>query len=192
MRIRSQSGPRPPGRRRPPPAPGQGLAAPAPASQRKRPRRSGLRRAPLGSPLRPRCGSAHPTRDRRGAQTGQRPPPDQPDRHRLGRAHAHVRRQRRAEGALYLAAALGRGVLVPALLRARRRLRPRLAQHQGRARRRPLRRQRPEGMDELRPHRPLRHPPGAHRSHRRPSTRASATSSAPWTPPASRYVRSST
>ncbi len=42
-------------------------------------------------------------------------------------------------------------------------LRPGLAHHQGRARRRPLRRQRAEGLDELRPHRPLGDPPRPHR-----------------------------
>ena len=52
---------------------------------------------------------------------------------------------------------------MPALLRARRRLRPGLADHPGRARRRPLRRQRAEGVDELRPHRQVGDPARPHR-----------------------------
>ena len=50
--------------------------------------------------------------------------PGQPDRHRVGRTHPPLCRHRRAEGAVALADALGGGVLVPALQRARRRLGP--------------------------------------------------------------------
>ena len=56
-----------------------------------------------------------------------------------------------------------RGDLVPALLRAQRRLRPRLAAHPRRARRRRLPRRRAEGVDQLRAVRALGHPAGAHR-----------------------------
>ena len=58
--------------------------------------------------------------------------------------------------------------------RAQRRLRPRRPAHPGRARRRPLRRQRPEGVDLGRPRR-RRHPDlRPHRPRRARSTRASA------------------
>ena len=56
-----------------------------------------------------------------------------------------------------------RRAVVPALLRARRRLRPGRAAHPRRAARRRLRRQRPEGVDELRAVRALGHPARAHR-----------------------------
>ena len=48
----------------------------------------------------------------------------------------------------------GEDLVVPGLLRAGLRLRPRLAAHQGGARRRPLRRQRPEDLDDARPSMP--------------------------------------
>src|SRR5207249_3219313 len=61
-------------------------------------------------------------------------------------------------------APLGRGPLVPGLLRARRRLRPGRAQHARRAPGRRLRRERPEGVDQLRRRRRLVLPPLPHRA----------------------------
>ena len=101
------------------------------------------------------------------------------------------RRHRGAEGALPLPAARGRGDLVPALQRARRRQRPRQPGHPGRARRRRVGRQRPEDLDVAGPALEVRHPHRPHRPRRRRSTRASRTSSARWTRPASRSARSS-
>ena len=63
--------------------------------------------------------------------------------------------------------------LVPGLLRAERRLRPGRAADARGARRRRLRRHRPEGLDELRALRRLVHAAGAHRTPTRRSTRAS-------------------
>ena len=161
--LRCARGPRPPRRRRSPPAPGPGVAGRAPAPDRPPARRGRLRGAPLGPAVRARCRPADPAHDRRGASAGRRAAPGQPDRHRMGRANPPVRRHRGTEGPLALAAAQRRGVLVPALLRAGRRLRPGLADHPGRARRRPLRGQRAEGVDQLRPHRQVGHPARPHR-----------------------------
>ena len=61
---------------------------------------------------------------------------------------------------------LGGGDLVPGLLRARRRLRPRRRAHARGARGRRLRRQRPEGVVVVRAHRRLVHPRHAQRSGR--------------------------
>ena len=66
---------------------------------------------------------------REGAAPGERPRP------RDGRPGGHRPRHRGAEGALPRADPLGRGDLVPGLLRARVGLRPRLAEDQGGARR---------------------------------------------------------
>ena len=81
--------------------------------------------------------------------------------------------------------------LVPGLQRAEHRLRPRLAQDHGRARRRRVGHQRPEGVDHRRPPRRLLLPAHPHRPGRRPSTRASATCSCRCTSPASRCAASS-
>ena len=99
-------------------------------------------------------GPARRTRSRRG------------DRPRHGRADDHGVGEHRAEGALPAPTAVRRGDLVPGLLRARRRLRPRLAAHQGRARRRQLGGQRAEGVVLVRARRGLvpaavPHRPGA-------------------------------
>ena len=59
-------------------------------------------------------------------------------------------RQRGAEEALPAAHRQSRRLVVPGILRAGRRLRPRLAEDRGQARRRPLRRQRPEDLDDAR------------------------------------------
>ena len=78
----------------------------------------------------------------------------------------HRLRHRRAEEAVSAAHRQSRRLVVPGLLRAGRRLRPRLAQDHGRARRRPLHRQRPEDLDHARAIRRLDLLPGAHRPRR--------------------------
>ena len=70
-----------------------------------------------------------------------------------------------------------RGDLVPAVQRARRRLRPGRAAHARRARRRRLGHQRPEDLDLRRALRRLGHPRRPRTIPRRPSTRASPSSS---------------
>ena len=67
----------------------------------------------------------------------------------------------------------GRERLVPGLLRARGRVRPRLAAHPGGARRRRVRRHRPEDLEHPGPRRRLLRAARAHRSRRARSTRAS-------------------
>jgi short-subunit dehydrogenase len=84
-------------------------------------------------------------------------------------------RQRRAEEEVSAAHRQWRRLVVPGLFGAGLRLRPRLAQDQGRARRRPLHRQRPEDLDHAGPARRLDLLPGAHRS-RRPSRRRASPS----------------
>ena len=65
----------------------------------------------------------------------------------------------------YLTAAAGRrGDLVPAVQRARRRLRPGLVDHPGRSGRRPVGGHGAEGLDVVRARRPLRDPAGPHRA----------------------------
>ena len=99
-------------------------------------------------------------RPRAGAQRRQRPRPGdgRPDRHRP--------RHRGAEAPLPRADPVGRGDLVPGLLRARLGLGPRLGQDEGRARRRRLARHRPEGVDHAGPPRQVVHARRAHRSRR--------------------------
>ena len=69
-------------------------------------------------------------------------------RRQHARPGAHRLRQRGAEEAVPAAHRQSRRLVVPGLLRARRRLRSRLAEDAGQARRRPLRRQRPEDLDD--------------------------------------------
>ena len=144
-----------------------------------------------GRALGPRRRPHPPAPHRRGAAGGRRAPPVEHDRHRLGRADDPPRRHRGAEGALPLPAARRRGDLVPALQRARRGVRPRLAGHPGRARRRRVGGQRPEDLDVAgaSTRRSASSSPAPTPTPR--STRASRTSSARWTPPASRSGRSS-
>ena len=86
-----------------------------------------------------------------------------------------------------LAAARRRGDLVPAVQRARRRARDLAgARHPGRARRRRVGRQRPEDLDVAAPTSPARASSSPAPTPTRRSTRASRTSSARWTRPASR------
>ena len=79
-----------------------------------------------------------------------------------------------------------RGDLVPGLLRAQRGLRPGVAPDARGQGRRPLRDQRPEGVDLARPRRRLDDAAGPHRPRARRSTRASPTSCSTCTRPASR------
>ena len=80
------------------------------------------------------------------------------------RSADHAPRLARAAGPLPQAAPAGRGDVVPAVQRARRRQRPQRPRHPGRARRRRVGGQRPEGVDVVGPPRRLRHPAGPHRS----------------------------
>ena len=80
-----------------------------------------------------------------------RAPPDQPDRHRVGRPDARSRAAPTAQQRRWLPGILsGEAVLVPAVQRARRGQRPRVAAHPRGARRRRVGRHRPEDLDELR------------------------------------------
>ena len=89
-----------------------------------------------------------------------------------GRPDADGVGHRRAEGALPVADPLGRGDLVPGLLRARRRLGPGVAENpRGQGRRR-VGRDRPEGVDQRRAVLQVVHARRAHRLGRAPSTRA--------------------
>ena len=79
---------------------------------------------------------------------------------------------------------------MPALQRARRRLRRRRPRHAGRARRRRVGRQRPEGVDDARPHRAVGDARRPHRPRRAEARGPDATSSSTCTRPASRSGRS--
>ena len=80
------------------------------------------------------------------------------------RARDHPARHRGAEAGAAPPDAAGRRHLVPGILRAGRRQRPRVAEVLGGARRRPLRRQRPEDVEHARPPRELVRAAGADRS----------------------------
>ena len=109
-------------------------------------------------------------RDRGGAGPGRRDPARHGHR-RLGGADDPRARQRRAVAALRAALIARRPGLVPAVLRARRRIGPRRADHQGRPGGRRLDAAGPEGVDVGGPGRGLGHLPGPH-GPRCPSTRA--------------------
>ena len=98
-------------------------------------------------------------------------------------------RQRRAAQARAAADVHRRGDLVPAVLRARRGLRPRRPRDALRARRRRVGRQRAEGVEHARAPRRPGHARRAHRSRAARSTRASRTSWSTCTRPASRCDR---
>ena len=104
-------------------------------------------------------------RARRGAVAPRR------DRARHGRADDHRLGHRGAEGALPLEDPERRGDLVPGLLGARRRQRPRRRAHADRGPGRPLPRQRPEGLVVVRAHRRLLHPRRPRATPTRRSTR---------------------
>ena len=82
-----------------------------------------------------------------------------------------------AEAPLPAAHRQSRRLVVPGLLRARLRLRPRLAQDHGEARRRRLRRQRPEDLDDARRSTPTGSSASSAPTWRRRSRRASPSSS---------------
>ena len=109
---------------------------------------------------------------RRGMLHRRRAAPDAL-RPRDDRAGADEVRQRRAEGALPAAHRVDGRLVVPGLFGARRRLRPRLAEDPRRARRRALRRQRPEDLDLVRAMGQLDVRAGAHLGRRRSRSAAS-------------------
>ena len=120
---------------------------------------AGLRRPDLAEGVRRRGRAVQPPGDlprgaraRRGAVAPRRDRPrhGRPDDHRLG--------HRGAEAALPLEDPQRRGDLVPGLLGAGRRQRPRRGAHADRGPGRPLPRQRPEGLVVVRAHRRLLHP----------------------------------
>ena len=94
----------------------------------------------------------------------------------LGAADDPRARHRRAARAVREAVAARRPGVVPAVLRAGRRLRPGVAAHPRGEGRRRLAADRPEGLELGRRARRLGHLPGAHRTRRPRSTRASPTS----------------
>ena len=99
-------------------------------------------------------------------------PPHRRDRHRHGRPDDHRARHRRAEVPPPGGDPLRRGDLVPGFLRTRCRVRPRGRPHELTPRRRPLRRQRAEGVVVVRTHRRLLHPAHPRRSRLHASRRA--------------------
>ena len=101
-----------------------------------------------GLSLTPEPGEAR----QRGAEPLQGAAAVQHHRHRHGRSDAHRLGDRGAEAAAPPPAGHQRGDLVPAVLRARRRLRRRRALDARRARRRRVGRHRPEGLDDARAH----------------------------------------
>ena len=121
-----------------------------------------LRRAHLARGVRRRRRAVHAPGDLpRGARARRGAAPHRRHRHRHGRPDDHRARHRGAEGALPRAAPRRRGDLVPGLLGAGRRLRPRRRADELPARRRPLRRERTEGVVVVRAPRRLLHPPHA-------------------------------
>ena len=113
--------------------------------------RGGLRRPALAQAVGPRRRPGAAARDRRGAARRAGAPAAQPDRHRLGRADAARRRHPGAARALPPGHPRRLRALVPAVQRARRRQRPRVADDPRRARRRRVRGERPEGLDDASP-----------------------------------------
>ena len=105
----------------------------------------------------------------------------QPDRVRHGRPDHPGHRHRGPAAALPPPAVHLRGDLVPAVLRAGRRLRRRQPGHPGRARRGRVGPQRPEGVDDPRPHAPASASCWPGPTPRPRSTRASPTSSSTCT-----------
>ena len=109
---------------------GAGVARGAPCAERRRARRARdssprTGRSPGGS-ARTRPTSSSIDEELRAAGVRR---PDQPDRHRLGGPDAPRRRHRGTAASLAARHPVGRGVLVPAVQRARRRQRPRVAAH---------------------------------------------------------------
>ncbi len=109
----------------------------------------------------------------------------------LHRPADHALRHARAAGPPPAAHGRGRRALVPGLLRARGGLRPRVAQDPRRARRRPLRRERSEDLEQLR--RRARRPLPAARAHQHRGEEAGRASRCSWSTcarPASPCARS--
>ena len=122
--------------------------------------------AVAGGVRRPRC-AVQPSGDRaRGVRAPRGAAAHERDRARHGRADDHGARDGGAEAALPAEDAHGRGDLVPGLLRAGRRLRPRGRAHADRGQGRPLPRQRAEGLVVGRAPRELLHPRRPRRSGR--------------------------
>ena len=119
------------------------------------------------------------------------PPAPRRDRARHGRADDHRARHRRPEAEAPREDPLDRGDLVPGLLRARRGLRPLRRAHDraARARGRPLRRRRPEGLVVVRAHRRLVHPRHPQRPRQRAPRGPRPTCSSTCTRRASRCAR---
>ena len=146
-----------------------------PAEQRRRVEPQALRRRLRGADLaggvrRPRRAVQPPGDRARGVRAPRGAAAHERDRARHGRADDHGARHRGAEAPLPPEDAHGRGDLVPGLLRARRRLRPRGGAHAHRGQGRPLPRQRPEGLVVGRAPRELLHPRRPRRSGRAEAT----------------------
>ena len=135
-----------------------------PGAERRRAGAGRLRRAAVAAAVGPRRRSDPPGADRRRGGAGRCASAGQPDRHRLGRTDDPLRRHEGAEGPVPVADPLGPGVLVPALLRAGQRQRSRQPRDASGARRRRVRRQRSEDLDQRCPVRQVRHPARPHRS----------------------------
>ncbi len=170
---------------------GRAAPSPHPRPARRRPRRSGPRspRSPTRSPRRPRRSGGSRLADAGLIVPHWAPPwgrdataieqlvidqelrrvkvrvPAPPGR-RLGGAHHRRLRHHRAAGALGPAHAARHDLVVPALQRARGRLRPRRPHHHRHPHRRRLAAQRPEGVDEHGQGGRLGHLPGPHQPHR--------------------------
>ena len=119
-------------------------------------------RAPTAASISPPTPPGGSSRSSRPFNLG----PAEPARAQPGRPRPVRARDRGAAASLPPADRPQRGGLVPALQRAGRRFRPRLAGHQGRARRRRLGRHRPEGVDHVGAPLRLGRAPGPHRRRR--------------------------
>ena len=128
-------------------------------------RRVRLRHAALARAVGPRRRRGRAARHRAGVR-GRRDQPARLRHHRLGHPHPDPARHRRPGRALGPPGARPGGHLVPALQRARRRLRRRGHQDPGHPGRRRLAGQRPEGLDQRRPRRRLRARHGPHQPRR--------------------------
>ena len=108
---------------------------------------------------------------RRGVRQSARPGPAFPGHRRVDPADADQRGARSTSREVHSADAARRTRLVPAVQRARRRFRPRVADDPGDQGRRRLADQRPQDLDLVGAHRRLRCAAGPHRSRRRQASR---------------------
>ena len=184
--LTHRRGHRPASRRRPSAARGAALAGRAPGADRGPAGRRGLRHRALARAVGARRRARAPAHHRRRAQAGRCREAAQPDRHRALRTGDRRPRDGGAEAALPAADAPRRGDVVPALQRARGRLRPRQPRHPRRARRRRVHRQRPEDLDVARAWSPSSGSSSPAPTPTPRSTPASRTSSSRWTSRASR------